>query len=278
MINGRTRICGLIGNPVEHTLSPVIHNTLAKHYGQNLVYVPLHTGMDVLEDAVKGALAMHFLGCNVTVPFKEKVIPYLSQIDDLAAKIGAVNTLVCHGDGWKGYNTDMPGLDRAMKNDGVFVKGQKVIILGAGGVARAVAIMLKEEQAAEIRIVNRNKDRAVALSKEVGAIAMGLDELNALPDKDYIVIQATSVGMYPNVDDLLISEIGFYEKVAVGYDLIFNPLETAFMKQVKNAGGRAYNGLKMLLYQGIIAYELWNDMKVEDEIALQIYDKMKDTK
>ena len=274
MIDGRTKVCGLIGNPVEHTMSPVIHNTLAKHYGHNLVYVPLLTNQEQLREAVFGAKSMHFLGCNVTVPFKEKVIALLDEVDDTARQIGAVNTLVQCKNGLKGYNTDMPGLLRAMKSDGVSLEGEKVLVLGAGGVARAVAMMLSQEKVEQFIILNRSKEKAVRLAEEFGGIGMGLEEISLLSDKDYIVIQATSVGMYPNCDDLLIQDLDFYRKIKVGYDIIFNPFDTAFMKEVRKAGGKAYNGLKMLLYQGVIAYELWNDMQVDEEIAIEIYEKM----
>ena len=126
-INGYTRTCGLIGNPVEHTLSPVIHNTLSMVLGENLAYVPFHVENGRLEDAVKGAFALNLLGLNVTVPYKSDVIPYLTDIDPLAENIGAVNTLVRTETGYKGYNTDMPGLYRAMCEDGVKVKGEKVL-------------------------------------------------------------------------------------------------------------------------------------------------------
>ena len=141
-INASTRVCGLIGNPVGHSVSPVIHNNLASIYGHNLVYVPLEVPAGRLEDAIKGAEAFDFLGMNVTVPYKSDVIPFLHSIDPMAEKIGAVNTLVREPQGYRGYNTDMPGLYRAMLSDGVEVEGREVILLGAGGVARAVAILL----------------------------------------------------------------------------------------------------------------------------------------
>ena len=121
-INGYTRTCGLIGNPVEHTLSPVIHNTLSMVLGKNLAYVPFHVETGRLEDAVKGAFALNLLGINVTVPYKSDVIPYLDDIDPLASNIGAVNTLVRTEKGYKGYNTDMPGLYRAMCEDLIFLQ------------------------------------------------------------------------------------------------------------------------------------------------------------
>ena len=139
-INGKTRTCGLIGNPVEHTMSPVIHNTLAEELDINMVYVPFLVEKD-LQEAVAGAYALNIQGMNVTVPYKSDVLGSLQECDELAKNIGAVNTLVRTKEGYKGYNTDMTGLFRAMNSYGITIKGQKVIILGAGGAARAVAFL-----------------------------------------------------------------------------------------------------------------------------------------
>ena len=283
VINGLTRTCGVLGYPVEHTLSPVIHNTLAELTGINLAYMPFLVEPDRVKEAVEGAAALHILGLNVTVPHKEKVIPYLNEVDSLAAKIGAVNTLVSNGDGYKGYNTDMPGLYRAMVSDGVQVEGANVIILGAGGVARAVAVMLYDK-AEHIYILNRTALNAEAIAVEVNgyagrcvAKAKAITDYATLPDEKYLVIQATNVGMYPKVEDAVITDKAFYDRVHTGYDLIYNPAKTRFMELVEEAGGSAYNGLKMLLYQGIIAYELWNDVAISDEQANLVYDKLRNS-
>ena len=167
--NGHTKTCGLIGNPVEHTLSPLIHNHMAERTGMNMVYVPFRVEKDRLEEAVKGAYALNMLGVNVTIPYKSDVMEYLVEIDDLASKIGAVNTLVRTEGGYKGYNTDMPGLYRAMVSDGVEIKNRNVIILGAGGVARAVAIMLLEKGAAGVIILNRTLERANSVAEALTA-------------------------------------------------------------------------------------------------------------
>lgn len=279
MINGKTRTCGLIGNPVEHTMSPAIHNNLAKQMDIDLVYVPFHVEEGRLEDAVKGAYALNILGVNVTVPYKSDVIPFLVDIDPLAKQIGAVNTLVRKDGGYKGYNTDMPGLYRAMVSDGVQLEDREVLILGAGGVARAVAVMLADKGVKEIIIINRSADRAQKIAEEVNGFyekqlvkVLALSDVNKLEKKKYLAIQATSVGMHPKVDEAVIEDESFYKLVDVGYDLVFNPRETKFMKLVKEQGGLAYNGLKMLLYQGIIAYELWNDVAVTKEQAEVIYE------
>lgn len=281
-INGYTRVCGLIGNPVEHTMSPAIHNTLAAEMGENLVYVPFHVPEGQAGEAVKGAFALNLLGVNVTVPYKSAVLPFLEDIDPLAEKIGAVNTLVRGEKGFKGYNTDMPGLYRAMCEDGVGLEGEKVLILGAGGVARAVAMLAAQKGAAHILLLNRTYEKARSLAEEVNramdrqvARARWLEEYASLPGEDYLAIQTTNVGMYPRTEEALIEDRRFYEKIHTGYDLIFNPAETRFMSLVRERGGRAFNGLKMLLYQGIIAYELWTGRPVDGELAQKAYEEMK---
>lgn len=282
-IDGHTRTCGLIGNPVEHTKSPLIHNGLAELTGINLKYLPFPVAdEEKLKDAVKGAYALNILGLNVTVPYKEKIMPYLKDVDGLARKIGAVNTLVRTEDGYKGYNTDMPGLYRAMQSDGIQIDGEEVIVIGAGGVARAVAVMLGEK-ASHIYILNRTVEKAKAIATEVNgyagrevATALKITDYRELPEKKYLTIQATNVGMHPHTEHAAIEEDDFYRMIHTGYDLIYNPEETLFMKKVKEHGGRAFNGLKMLLYQGIIAYELWNKTEITKEQAEEIYMRLRE--
>lgn len=281
-INGRTRTCGLIGNPVEHTLSPLIHNTLAARLGQELVYVPFHVEQGRLAEAVKGAEALNILGMNVTVPYKSEVMACLAKVDDLARNIGAVNTLVRTEGGYKGYNTDMEGLYRAMQSEGIRIEGEQIILLGAGGAARAVAWLCAAKGAERVYLLNRTLDRAETVAAEVNTSAgreavrpMKLAEYEQIPEGKYLAIQGTSVGLSPNDEDVVIADAAFYEKVHTGFDLIYNPWETKFMRLVKAHGGRAYNGLKMLLYQGIIAYELWNGVKVSEKDAQIVYERLK---
>lgn len=283
MIDGYTRTCGLIGNPVEHTMSPAIHNTLAERLGHNLVYVPFHVEEENVMDAVKGALGLNILGLNVTVPYKSDVIPALSEIDDLAEKIGAVNTLVRTEEGYKGYNTDMPGLYRAMTSEGIRLEEEEVILLGAGGAARAVAFMCAANKVAKVYLLNRSMEKAQAVAQEVNeksgrecVYPMLLTDYKKLPDKKYLAIQATSVGLYPETEKAVIESDDFYQKIHIGYDLIYKPSSTKFMQLVQKQGGRAYHGLKMLLYQGVIAYELWNNVTVSEEDALMVYKVLKE--
>ena len=169
MIDGHTRTCGLIGNPVEHTLSPLIHNTLAELLSHPLVYVPFHVEDENVHKAVEGAYALNVLGLNVTVPHKSRVMKSLVQVDELAEKIGAVNTLVRFGNGFKGYNTDMPGLYRAFLSEGIMLDGQEVVILGAGGAARAVAFLCASKNVKKVYLMNRSADKAAEVAKEVNS-------------------------------------------------------------------------------------------------------------
>lgn len=272
-INGKTRTCGLLGDPVEHTKSPNIHNTLAELTGHNIAYVPFLVKQENIESALRGAYDLNILGMNATVPHKSAVIPFLKDIDPLAEKIGAVNTLVRVEGGYKGYNTDMTGLFRALRAEGIDPGQNKVIILGAGGAARAVAYLCASLGANPIYILNRSLEKAEKIAAEVNAacasniVAMKLADYSDIAGEDYLCMQCTSVGLHPNVDDVVIEDAAFYKKINAGFDLIYKPEETRFMKLVKAQGGRAYNGLNMLLYQGIDAFELWNDCKVTDEQA-----------
>ena len=283
-INGTTRVCGLIGNPVGHSISPVIHNSLARLMDMNMVYTTFKVEKGDVVTAVNGAYALNILGLNVTVPHKQAVMESLVDIDPLAKAIGAVNTLVRVEGGFKGYyNTDILGLERELIDEGVVLVGSRCVILGAGGAARAIAFLCAKSGAKEIYMLNRTKEKAYDIAKAVNDYfgkecikPMLISEYDKLEADDYVVIQTTSVGLYPNVDDVVIDDEAFYKKVKVGVDIIYNPSETRFMKMCKNAGKPACNGLKMLLYQGVAAYELWNDVSVTKEQADKVYNKMKE--
>lgn len=280
-INGKTRTCGLVGNPVEHTLSPMIHNTLASLQDHNLVYIPFLVEKEKLIEAIKGAFGLNILGMNVTIPYKSDIIPLLCEIDELAENIGAVNTLVRMEDGFKGYNTDMLGLLRAMNTEGILLKGEDIIILGAGGAARAVAFLCASNGANRIFLLNRTLEKAEQVANEVNhcfhtssIVPMKMSDHHLLPDKHYLAIQGTSVGLSPNISEAPIEDKSFYKKIHTGYDLIYNPVKTKFMSNVEQGGGRAFNGLKMLLYQGVIAYELWNQVSISESQAEYVYIQM----
>lgn len=280
-MDARTRLCCLIGNPVGHSLSPMIHNTLAKEMGINLVYTAFKVEDGRVGDAIKGADAFDVLGMNVTVPHKCRVIEELKSIDPLAEKIGAVNTLVRTDGGYKGYNTDIIGLWRELVEEEVEITGREIIILGAGGASKAITYLCASKGAYRIYLLNRSIEKAEMLADEVNSYfgdvvcPLTLDEYVKIPhDKKYPIIQTTSVGLHPDDDNAPVLDGEFYKLAEVGVDIIFNPSETKFMKLCKAAGARACNGLKMLLYQGIAAFELWNNVKVPEELADKILKMM----
>lgn len=255
-IDGKTKTVGLIGCPVEHTLSPVIHNYLSGVYGQNMVYLPFCVEEDKLETALAGAYGLGICGLNVTVPYKQRVIGCLKEIDDVAAAIGAVNTLVRTEGGYKGYNTDMEGLRRAVRSEGISLMGRTVVVLGAGGASKAVVYMCLLEGASKVYLLNRTLAKAQEIadamnhfarqnvSRVHGAadamnqwgtvVAMRLADYTAILEPELYVFQATSIGLFPNIDDAVIEDAAFYKRIAVGYDLIYNPAETKFMKLVSS--------------------------------------------
>lgn len=281
-INGRTRVCGLLANPVEHTLSPLLHQTLAERTGINMAYVPFKPEPEGLDAAVKGAYELNILGLNVSVPYKQQVIASLKETDGMAAAIGAVNTLVRIDGGYKGYNTDIMGLRRAMELEGVTLRDRPVALLGAGGVAKAVACLCAAEGAAEVCLLNRTIERAEELAAQVNqtygrpcVTAMELKDYKQLKGREYLAIQTTSVGMYPETEKAVIEDRAFYERLETAYDLVYTPFTTRFMKYGAECGARTFNGLRMLVYQGVCAYELWNQISVPKEDAEAAYERLR---
>ena len=279
--DGNTYVCGIIGNPVRHTLSPLIHNTFSDMLGINLVYVPFEVEADGLKAAVRGAYELGLRGLNVTVPYKSDVIPYLKYVDPLAESIGAVNTLVRDEalKGFRGYNTDMTGLYRAMSEEGIELEGETVVILGAGGVARPTAHLCINKGARKVYILNRTLEKAEAIAEELDderVVAMDIADYKEvlLREESFFAIQCTSVGLFPDVNSAVIEDPEFYKHVHAALDVVYKPLDTKFLKLARQAGARTFSGLKMLLYQGIDAYELWNSdlsVKITKEMADEVY-------
>ena len=282
MISGKAMVCGVIGNPVGHSLSPLMHNYYAEALNLDYIYIPCNVPDDEVGTAIKGIYALGFEGINVTVPHKQRVMSHLLEIDHAAECIGAVNTLVRMEGGYKGYNTDADGLYRAITEQGIDVEGQDCLMIGAGGAAKAVAYMLMKHGAASVVILNRTLDKAQALAEEMNRQfgretikAMALEDYPKLEKDSYLAIQTTSVGMYPKTGAAPIEDKEFYKKIHMAVDIIYTPAKTRFVEYVEEAGGKAINGLDMLIYQGIIAFELWNPgVKVPDEVIKKVREKM----
>ena len=274
-INGRTKVLGLIGDPVEHTESPSIHNLLAEKLGDNVVYVPFRVDGRHLEEAVEGAYALGMEGLNVTVPHKVEVMQYVTELDDAALDIGAVNTLARIRGGYRGYNTDFSGFIRELDKLDIQVNGKSVIVLGAGGAAKAVVHSLKKLRADHIYILNRSIGKAQKIFAGTDNVTIsGFDDWESIPKGKYTCIQCTSVGLSPDDDACVIDDEGFYDFIESAVDLIYKPKETAFMKKVVSHGGRAYNGLRMLVYQAVSSYEFFMRKEVPEEVAEELYNEL----
>ncbi|MBE5953013.1 MAG: shikimate dehydrogenase [Lachnospiraceae bacterium] len=268
---------GIFGNPIKHTMSPVIHDTISRQLGKDMRYIPFHI-TENLGEAVDMAYRDGIVGLNITVPYKQQVMEHLVDIDEAARVIGAVNTLVRCEDGYKGYNTDMYGLAKFLVSEGVKLDGARVIMLGAGGAARAVAYMCLKYGADRVYIVNRTFENAKKIADDMNKvfdcdkiIPLCVEDYYVIPNGRYIMIQCTSVGLHEGDGLPLISDEAFYDKAEIGVDLIYNPAKTPFLKLVEENGGKAINGLGMLLHQGVKAYELWNGVEVPDWLVKRVY-------
>ena len=273
MISAVTNLYGVVGNPIEHSLSPLLHNTLAKEMGLDMVYVAFNVREDI-ESAIDGAFALGIKGMNVTIPYKQDMLELVTKIDERAQRIGAVNTLVRDEEGFIGYNTDITGLRLALKNNDLSVMGKNVIILGAGGAAKAALYLAIAGGALSITIINRNVNKAALLKEEFkdeyrNIEVLSLEALkfdfNILKKDNYFVFQTTNAGMYPFINECLIDNEEFYKKCEGGIDLIYTPEETVFIKKMKEKGKRCINGLDMLIMQGVAAFELWHNIRISKE-------------
>ena len=264
-ITGKTKICGLIGDPVEHSMSPVMHNTAYKKLGLDYVYLPFRVEPEQLEAAVDGLRALNVCGFNVTIPHKVTVIPLLDGLDPIAEKIGAVNTVVNTDGELRGYNTDAAGFLRALLDGGVEPDGKNVVVIGAGGAARAVTYILAERDI-NLAILNRREELDWAediaellvedFSKPVHVLEL-LDECLAevMPEAD-ILVNATSVGMSPH-DDKSPVPAKFLRKDLAVFDVVYNPIDTRLLTEARAAGASTISGIDMLVWQGALAFEKW---------------------
>lgn len=253
-IDGSTKVYGIIGNPVAHSKSPVMHNSAFAALGENRIYVPLPV-TDVAA-ALQGLRGLGLWGASVTIPHKEAVIPLLDSVDPLAGRIGAVNTIkVVETAGCRqlhGCNTDWIGANRALA-ERIEPAGKRVTVLGAGGSARAIGFGLRETGAV-VTLCSRTEKRGRALAADLGCDWYGLADIADLHGD--ILINATSVGMQPDVDGTLVQQqlLGGYTVVM---DIVYAPLKTRLLREAEAAGCMVVNGLEMLLYQGVAQFELW---------------------
>lgn len=261
-ITGRTRVFGIIGNPVSHSLSPLMHNAAFAELAEDCVYVPF-TVADVAS-AITGIKGLSICGASVTIPHKEAVIPLLDEVDPIARKIGAVNTLhLVKREGANilcGSNTDWIGANRALQEK-TELKGKRITILGAGGSARALGFGFLDA-GAEVLVCSRTETRGRALADELGCGWQPLTAAGELHGE--ILVNATSVGMAPSVDSSLmpVQALARYEVVM---DIVYAPLTTRLLNEAAQQGCSTVNGLEMLLYQGVAQFELWTGRRAPVE-------------
>lgn len=269
-IDGQTQLVGIIGSPVAHSLSPEMHNAAFAHMGLNWRYVPLLVRPDQLAAALKGLAALNFRGVNVTVPHKVAAIQLMDSVTEAVMVAGAVNTIRIDGGSGRleGMNTDMTGFLADLASHKIRInEGTRVIVLGAGGAARAIGAGLTRS-GANVIFVNRTPERAAQLveflkaSWSTGTLGMAhIADLPAISEGINLIVNATSVGVWPNVDETPWPENIPMPKSAIVYDTIYRPRHTLFMKQAEKAGLMAVGGIGMLTYQGAAAFEMWTRQK-----------------
>lgn len=270
--NYRAELTGVFGDPVDGNPTGVMEESGYAALGLNYRYLTMRVLPENLEAAFAGAKAVGMRGVNLTMPHKIRIIPLLDRLTDAAAIIGAVNTVINEDGIWVGENTDGKGFVRALALEGISPKQKKVTILGAGGAARAIAVECALAGAASVTIVNRNKDRgcelAALISEKTSAEGAYLPWTGSasVPTDTEILIQATSVGLYPNVDTRPDLDYATVLPNMICCDVVFNPKDTAFLQEAAARGARTVNGLGMLVQQGALNFELWTGEKAPVDI------------
>jgi shikimate dehydrogenase len=251
------KLFGVLGDPVSHSFSPVMHNAAFKALGMGCEYHAFRVSPEFLHDAIHGAHALGFGGLNLTIPLKEKALEIVVPTD-MAKQIGAVNT-VDFKEGIVGYNTDGLGAKMALKDNGVEIKGKNVLLLGAGGAARAIAFQLASD-GASVTIANRTPGRAISLVKEVSRIgkasAGDIRDLKNLIQSSDILINSTSIGMFPKVSESIVTSEMMHRNLVV-FDIVYNPVDTLLLREARKAGAKTIDGVMMLVYQGAEAFKIW---------------------
>jgi shikimate dehydrogenase len=273
MTDGATQLVGLLGWPVEHSLSPAMHNAAFSSLGLNWHYVPLPVSPVQIEVAVRGLVALGFRGANVTVPHKQAAMAAVDSAAPNAVALGAVNTLLIRrrSDGTtlvEGHNTDAAGFLAALRESGYIPdEGTKAVVVGAGGAARAVVHGLLSAGVSEITVLNRTLERAEVLVQDLRKEGSALSRLSALsltPENlvemarsGHLLVNATAAGMWPNVDESVWPGNVPVPPYLTVFDLVYNPLETSLLRQARQSGASVIDGLGMLIFQGAIAFEMW---------------------
>jgi len=262
---------GLLGERLSHSISPQIHSAIMERSGIKGSYHLFEVERPLLGDAVRGLKALGAAGANVTIPYKSSVIEHLDKVSAEAQRIGAVNTIDFKDGLCSGYNTDYFGFEMMLRRADIDIKGRSFLMLGTGGAAKAVAACLEDFEASRILAASTNVEKA----KEVlgGVEIISYDAIKELGDVD-VIVNCTPLGMHPNTESSPLDE-ELLPKFDAAVDLIYNPRKTLFLAQASRRGLKAADGLYMLVGQAVKAQEIWNDMKLEQEMVDEVYEKVK---
>ena len=271
-ISGKTQVCGVIGDPIEHTLSPILHNVAFEALELDYVFLAFKVKPAEVGNAVSGMRALTIHRLNVTMPHKNAVVKYLDEVDPAGKVIASVNTILNKDGRLLGFNTDGVGALNALEKNGVEPRGKKVLLLGAGGAAKAIAYTLSQE-VDELVILNRTPKSAIELAnllKQKFKKKINAGELSPSAVKDNladseVLINATSIGMKPNDNQTLVAPEWLKPDLVV-MDIVYNPLETRLVKDAKAEGAKVVSGVEMLIYQGAVSFEIWTACKAPVEV------------
>jgi len=267
-IDGKTRIYGILGQPVAHSLSPAMHNAAFRELGLNAVYVAFP--VTDLVQAVAGLRGLDIRGASITIPFKEDIIALLDEIDAEAARMGAVNTVVNRDGRLVGSNTDWQGALQALEEK-TEIAGKRFLILGAGGASRAIAFVI-QEQGGKVAVTDLDMAKALALSRKLWVEVVAPDYLEEYSAQ--VLINATPVGMEPQTDNIPIDP-NFLSRYQVVMDIVYRPLETRLLQEARSRGCQVIDGLRMLIHQGAAQFELWTGQPAPVEVmARAAYDAL----
>ncbi len=275
MFTGKTKNLGVIGNPIQHSLSPVLQNAALAKAGLDYAYIALPVEQEKLAMAVEGLRSLGFRGFNVTIPHKTAILPFLDEVDEDARIIGAVNTVVNENGHLAGYNTDVKGFMQALHRRGFSIEGKKAVILGAGGAARAVLWGLIQGGAAKICIGVRNPAKAEALAEcfrqyvEIDLLDWNEECFQQGLAQAALIVNTTPLGMHPKEDAAAPVKWDFVNSQALVYDIIYTPARTKFLQQAKVHGHMILNGEEMLAGQGAEAFRLWTGKEADLEVMLE---------
>ncbi|PID59234.1 MAG: shikimate dehydrogenase [Ignavibacteriae bacterium] len=273
MIDHSTKIVGVIGHPIKHSLSPLMHNLSFRKQRLNYAYLPFDVVSNNLKDALKSISALGIRGLNVTIPHKEKIIQYMDHVSEAAASVGAVNTVVNENNQLFGYNTDIDGIIESLDSYKHQLNKCTVTVIGAGGAARSVMhTLIRHFKVEKINVLNRTVERAESI-KDYFRAKMHFDGIEAFElmpkdnlkilQKSDLIVNATSIGMSPNFDDTPTRWAESFNSNQIVLDLIYNPLRTKFLKLAESRGATVINGLKMFIVQGAKSFELWTGQAMD---------------